>query len=74
MYSPSPGPRPLMGEFERMFLFRLVLEKPGIYLYTIQEEIFKVVVADLTIINMVTVTDIVKAKPSVWYCREQGGV
>ena len=36
------GPRTLLGEFERMFLFRMILHHPGIYLYEMKEEILRV--------------------------------
>ena len=33
------GPKPMLGEFERMFLFRMILQHPGIYLSEMKEEI-----------------------------------
>ena len=35
------GPLPLLGEFEQIVLFRLILANPGIYLCEIQEEIMR---------------------------------
>ena len=35
------GPLPLLGEFEQMVLFRLILANPGIYLCEIQDEILR---------------------------------
>lgn len=36
------GPKTLLGEFERMFLFRMILQYPGIYLYEMKEKIASV--------------------------------
>ena len=33
------GPALLLGEFEQMMLFRMILDKPGIYLSEIQDEL-----------------------------------
>ena len=36
------GPKTVLGEFERMFLFRMILQHPGIYLYEMKEEILRI--------------------------------
>ena len=36
------GPTLLLGEFEQMMMFRMILDKPGIYLSEIQDELMRV--------------------------------
>ena len=36
------GPALLLGEFEQMMLFRMILDKPGIYLSEIQDEFMRI--------------------------------
>ena len=43
------GPTLLLGEFGQMMLFRMILDKPGIYLSEIQDELMRVYVCVLTI-------------------------
>ena len=35
------GPALLLGEFEQMMIFRMILDKPGIYLSEIQDELMR---------------------------------
>ncbi len=48
------GPKTILGQFERMFLFRMILEHPGIYLHEMKEEIHR----DFGVINYLQNTQI----------------
>ena len=37
----TPGPKKLFGDFEQVFLLRMIFSKPGIYLHELQDEVQK---------------------------------
>ena len=39
------GPEPLMGDFERLSLLKIILDRPGIYLFEVQIELEKLGIA-----------------------------